>query len=342
MVELKPIRVLIGSAGRRVYLHRWFEEAFARMGLIGEVHVTDSDPQAAAYLQATHKHLMPSYDSVAYESTLLQLIDELKPDLFFSVNDYEIARLASSSLAARLGGAGVAVLGIPGARHQYVHDKYLMAEALTGVGISTPRTVLLSDVDSVKDLARSSSRLVLKDRYGSGSSGLLHVSSVQLEDAIRWATRQDGGAALELLVAQPALMGTEFGLDIITPILPDAHDLGILARRKERMRAGETDKATTVDAAPFQEIGVQLAAWLGHTGNIDVDVMVAEGGRMSVIDINPRFGGGYPFNHVAGADLPSLYVSQLTGNSGSRLEEFLKYRSGVSSSKYQEIVGNAP
>ena len=46
---------------------------------------------------------------------------------------------------------------------------------------------------------------------------------------------------------------------------------------------------------------------LGHIGALDVDVFLDEG-LVSVLDVNPRFGGNYPFAHLAGADVPRAYV----------------------------------
>lgn len=339
MGKMIDVRVLIGSAGRRIYLHDWFEQAFDRVGVHGEVHVLDADLHSAAFLRATHGHLLPAYNDPAYAPELLRIIEKIRPDLFFSVNDYEIAHLATSSLVSKIEERGTRVLGIPQHLHLHVHDKLQMATSLGAAGIRTPSTVLVSDADAVVELARSVSRIVIKDRFGSGSSGLLRASSANIQEAVAWATRADGGTAPDRLIAQPALIGDEFGLDIVTPLELNAHPVSVLARVKGRMRAGETDQATSVDPSPFAMLGQRIAAWSGHIGNMDVDVIVDGAGNPSVIDINPRFGGGYPFNHLAGADLPSLYVSQLSGVKDSQLGSFLEYRNGVTSSKYEAVIG---
>lgn len=50
-----------------------------------------------------------------------------------------------------------------------------------------------------------------------------------------------------------------------------------------------------------------------HPGSLDIDVIRSAKGKDYVVDVNPRFGGCYQFSHKAGADLPRLLISQLTG-----------------------------
>lgn len=340
MADDSTPRVLMGSAGRRVYLHDWFAQAFERLGMVGEMHVTDADPRSAAYAHGEHRHRVPPYASADHVPAMVSLVEELRPALFFSVNDYEIENLASTGLGRRIEQLGTTVLGVPGDRHGLVHDKLRMAEAMEAIGIGTPMTVLLTDSSGLDELARCAPRIIIKDRYGSGSSGLVSVESADLPLAVAWATRAGGGHA-ERLIAQPVIEGSEFGLDVVTPLFPDAHPTTVLARRKIRMRAGETDQAVSADAAPFQRLGGILAGWLKHRGSIDVDVIVTPDGEPSVIDINPRFGGGYPFNHLAGADLPALFLAQLRRDGLTDLERYLRYEVGVASSKYEAIVGAA-
>ena len=137
------------------------------------------------------------------------------------------------------------------------------------------------------------------------------------------------------VVVQSKLPGAEYGVDIIGSLTDGGMLSGVLARRKVRMRAGETDKAVTVDAAPFARISELIAGASDLTGLIDVDVFVDDFGEASVIDINPRFGGGYPFVHLAGADVPLYYLSQAFDIEVD--ECWNKYELGVVSAKYESI-----
>ena len=88
------------------------------------------------------------------------------------------------------------------------------------------------------------------------------------------------------------------------------------------MRAGETDIAETiVGDARFDALAKAISAALPCPGNMDVDVF-DDGGALRVLEMNARFGGGYPFSHMAGVDLPRALVAWLRGESepGGSLE----------------------
>src|SRR5262249_1298360 len=60
-------------------------------------------------------------------------------------------------------------------------------------------------------------------------------------------------------------------------------------------------------------LGEELGRRLAHVGNLDCDVIATEPAgcarQLQVLDLNPRFGGGYPFSHVAGANLPAALIA---------------------------------
>lgn len=112
-----------------------------------------------------------------------------------------------------------------------------------------------------------------------------------------------------------------------------------MVRRKLGMHSGETDKAVTVDPTDFNATAELLAATLQAQGLIDTDVFMTENGPL-VIDINPRFGGGYPFAHVAGANVPLSYLREIL-NLPQEPSDYV-YEAGILAAKYPQLaVGRA-
>lgn len=335
------MRVIISSAGRRVYLVEWFQQALQASQHGGEVYVLDHDPGAAAAAAADGYRQMPAYTSPEYTQTFWDTIDELQPDLFISLNDYELSRL-SEGLAEQLRSRGVAVPTLDAHSHRAAADKLEMSHVLHAAGIPTPKTVALSDAVGVWEMLEKTEAVIVKDRWGSGSSGLRRLTTEQAHcwiaaygiEAIEAASDQ-----LDKLVLQPDLGGVEYGLDIVTPVHGGPVE-GLLARRKLAMRHGETSAAITVDNSPFQGLAAALNATLGIRGTVDVDFMMTDTGVCEVIDINPRFGGGYPFSHIAGADVPHFMVASTAGvmpNVG-----WNSYQHDYIGAKHEGIIGFDP
>ncbi len=334
--------MVIGSAGRRLYLVDWFREAFTDLGLDGRVVVTENDPTSAAADYGDIGRRLPRYADPDYGPALLALVDELRPSLFLSVNDYELMHLhVATDLAERMRERGVLVPGVDRAWQLGCADKLRMAKLLEGIGVATPRTVTGDDGAGIAEIAASAERLVVKHRLGSASSGLAVVAAdgvcAAVDAAIATAPAPADGSAPsgQDVVVQPCLPGLEHGVDIVGDLREPGALRAVLARRKVRMRAGETDKAVTVDPEPFVASAGRIARAARLTGLVDVDMFLAEGGRPSVIDINPRFGGGYPFVHLAGADVPRYYLARTLDLEIG--EDWREYAPGVVSAKHESV-----
>ena len=50
-----------------------------------------------------------------------------------------------------------------------------------------------------------------------------------------------------------------------------------------------------------------------YLGNLDCDVLERDG-LYYVLELNPRFGGGYPFSQEAGVNMPKAIIEWLKGN----------------------------
>lgn len=336
------LRIVLGSAGRRNYLVEWFRDALRHFRVEGEVMVTEFDPQAPSIVAADRYVRMPRFVDPAYWSSMVNLAKELQPDLFFSLNDYELSAL-SDGLADDMRSEGARVLSLGRESHRVVADKLQTSLALAAVGIDVPLTLTGSDAITRSNETWRNARLIVKHRFGSGSSGVQTCFPEDLLEVVRWSARtaRDANGAiargdLSLVAVQEAVEGPEFGVDGVFS-LDDAGSLeGVLARRKHSMRAGETDRATSEAPDTFRSIVHDIGLVLKPQGLIDMDFIIDRTGRPYVIDINPRFGGGYPFNHVAGADVPRWYVASILG--APDRASLLQYEVGVTSSKYDRVV----
>lgn len=340
--------ILLSSVGRRPYLVRWFREALAATGVDGVVIAADLDPLSPARAFADDFVQAPALTDDAYPDWLASLLADRGIGLAVSINDFELSEWAHLPETPEWS----ALVRLSAASQQLVEDKHAMSSAFRSTGLPAPRTWLGGEIAAAVGEAGGSGRetgFVVKGRYGSASRGLRFTDSQGLAAAVaastaevttrqgRPALEQDEVAPEDLVIVQERIRGPEFGLDVVNDL--DGKFAAVLARRKIAMRSGETDRAETVPAHPFTAVGRALAETLGHAGSIDVDVMIADGdpgATAQIIDVNPRFGGGYPFSHLAGARVPNAYVAWASGMAVPG--DWLRATPSVVSGKYVETV----
>ena len=85
------------------------------------------------------------------------------------------------------------------------------------------------------------------------------------------------------------------------------------AKRKLAMRSGETDIAEIVDSSEFVKTANIISNNLKHIGVLDCDCFKTDSGDLIILEMNCRFGGQYPFSHIAGADVPKQIINWLEG-----------------------------
>jgi carbamoyl-phosphate synthase large subunit len=310
------MNVLLTCAGRRNYLVKFFQNA---LGKQGKVLVGDVNPCAPALAEADLKFILPPVDDPCYIENLLVICRRYSVGLLISVNDLELPVLAPYTERFRQAGT-ILVVSAP----QIVAtclDKWATYQCLKACGLATPRTYL-SLVQARQALAEGeiSFPLVIKPRWGSGSLGVEYPEDDEELELAYKATRLKVARSRlaklgvldqeQSLVIQEKLLGCEYGLDIINDL--KARYRCTFVRQKLEMRAGETSQAITLRDARLEQLGRAIGQNLEHLGILDCDVLVTKQ-EAYVLDLNPRFGGGYPFSHVAGADLPGALIAWARG-----------------------------
>lgn len=135
------------------------------------------------------------------------------------------------------------------------------------------------------------------------------------------------------VLIQAVFKGEEYGLDVINDL--NGNYCGTIVKKKLKMRSGETDVAITVKESVLEELGEKLAALSGHPANMDVDVFF-DGTIPLILEFNPRFGGGYPFSHQAGVNLPKAIIQWYLNEKIDK--ELLRPQIGVKSMKGISII----
>lgn len=334
------MNVLLTSVGRRNYLVSYFQEAVRGDG---RVLATDADPNAPALQAADLAFVAPKFDDPDYLRFLVDLCNQHDVDILLSLNDLEVPLIAKWKKLFQDLGVTVVV-----SHFDFVDtclDKWKTFEFLSGAGIDTPRTYTkLDDALLALDLGELCFPVVVKPRWGTGSIGIEIVRSrEELEWAYHLLVRKLDSTILarvsrrdrpQSVLVQEFVSGDEYGLDVINDLT--GKYVCTFVKQKLSMRAGETDKAVTVNEPRLEAIGERLAELSNHIGVLDCDVLVSREGRIAVLEMNPRFGGGYPFSHLAGANIPAAIVAWASGREAR--PEWFSIRFGVKAAKYDVLI----
>jgi carbamoyl-phosphate synthase large subunit len=333
------MNILLSCSGCRNYLIDFFKAALAGSG---QVFVCDSNPDAVSLQEADRAFIMPRSTYEGYFDRLLDICKQNQIGLLISLNDLELPLLASQR--DRFLEIGTIPLISDPKAIDICFDKWKTYQFLKQNNIPAPKTYRsLADALEAIAIGELKFPLVVKPRWGTASIGIeFPQDSEELELAYRLVrkrlTRTILAAASSIdpdrsVLIQERIMGGEYGLDVINNL--DSGYVTTFAKRKLSMRGGETDRAITLDNSQLIDIGEKIGRNLKHVGNLDCDVLSGSQGYC-VLEMNPRFGGGYPFSHVAGANLPAALIAWATGKPVD--PDWLTIAPNVMSSKCARLV----
>lgn len=309
------MNILFTCAGRRTYLLKYFKENLAESD---KVVATDMQLSAPALQVADVKLQVPAVYDPEYVNVTLNICKEQKIDALLSLNDLELPILAENK--TRFEELGVKVIVSSPEVIDIAFDKYKTALWVESLGLVAPKTyVRLEDAKKALAAGEIEFPLFMKPRWGSGSIGLESIADMEeldiyynlLMKKIKKTILATASVGDEYIMIQEKLTGSEFGLDVMNDL--NGKNVAVSVKQKLAMRAGETDKAVTVDLPEVREMGYKIGEALGHIGNLDVDIMQRADGAYCVLELNPRFGGGFPFSYEAGVNMPKAIIQWVKG-----------------------------
>ena len=307
--------ILFTCAGRRTYLLKYFKE---QLGNEGKVIGADMQLSAPALSVADVKEQVPAVYAHDDIDRVLDICRRNDVAAIICLNDLELPILAANS--ERFAAEGILPIVSPTEIIDICFDKYRTARYVESLGLSTPATYInLAEAKEALAAGRLAFPLVLKPRWGSGSIGIEFVNNLEelsevyamLLKKVKKSILATASTGEEYILIQQKIEGQEYGMDVMNDLA--GRNRGVSVKKKLAMRAGETDKAQTVNNAEIRAIGMKLGENLHHIGNLDVDVFEKDG-KYYVLELNPRFGGGFPFSYEAGVNFPKAIIEWLKGN----------------------------
>jgi carbamoyl-phosphate synthase large subunit len=294
------MNILLTSVGRRGYLVRYFKEA---LGQDGKVFGADNSPHSPAFAYCDGTAILPRVQKDHYTEALLEICQKNSIDIVIPLIDPELEVLAP--LRGRFETEGILLLVSPLETIEMASDKYLTYQFAKENGLHAPQT--FTEIALALDQLTAGALhwpVMVKPRKGSASVNITTCyDKLQLEAAFE--------ATAEPMI-QEILEGPEYGYDLFGDA--DFKPISVFCKEKLAMRAGETDKAVSTHNKQLIDFGEKILKTLPIFGPCDVDVFLTEQGP-TLLEINPRFGGGYPCSHIAGADFCKKITAMRNGES---------------------------
>ena len=327
------MNVLLTSVGRRAYMVKYFKEVLGKKGL---VHVCNSDDKSVAFKYADRKVISPLIYDENYIPFLIKYCKDNDINIIISLFDIDLLMLAKHKKDFEE--VGTKVIVSDPKIIEVCNDKWATNKFLTQSGFLAPRSYLkIEDViKRIKDGCLSYP-IVVKPRFGCGS---ISVSIAYDEEDLVYLTKKankeitssylkyESAVTEEKVIYQECLNGQEYGADIINNL--DGETQNVIVRKKIAMRSGETDIAELVDEPIIRETLLKLGEATKHIANMDCDVFLVDN-KPYVLEMNARFGGGYPFSHMGGCNLPQAIVSWAEGKAVSK--EMISAKTGITGFK---------
>lgn len=319
--RMNRLNILILSCGTRNKVVEYFKRELSGDG---RVIATDCSELAPALYEADKYYLVPSIKEKGYVDRILEICEEEKVDVLFSLIDPELEILSKSK--KHFLKKGIIPVVSDSNVIQTCFDKYKMFEFCSSNEIPTVFTYgCLSYFLEEYAEKKIDFPVFVKPRCGSCSTDAQIVSSLE---KLKLLCEQDSE-----LIIQEYVNGTEFGADVYVDLL-SGEIVSIFTKQKLRMRAGETDKSVSVKNEELFDLIEVFVKKLGAVGYIDIDIFKTEKGYL-ISEVNPRFGGGYPHAYECGVNFPKYLINNVKGIENKR--NIGAYEEGVFMMKYLDI-----
>ena len=290
--------ILITSAGRRVSLVKSFQETIKTFNQNSKIYTTDMNPLLSSACQVSDGYIkVPRVTDKDYLHILKTYCIDKKISIIVPTIDTELSILADAKDDFKKNNIFIAVSS------KDICDKFYLKKTteqfFTKHSFNTPK--------EIKDTQNCNYPIFAKFNNSSCSIGATIVYTPEQAKELA----QDKN-----YIFQEYINGEEYTVDIFI----DKHNevISIVPRLRIEIRAGEVNKAQTIKDKKIITTIKELCKKLdGAYGCLTIQLFKIDD-KIIFIEINPRFGGGYPLSYLSGANFSKYLIKDY-------LNEKLKY-----------------
>ena len=314
----KKLNILLSSVGRRGYLVKYFQDI---LWDTGEVHIANSTNITPAFEYTKHSVVTPIIYDNSYIDFMINYCKNNSISAIISLFDVDLPVLAKHKKEFEKNGINVIVSDFNVV--DICNDKWKTYNFLKEHGLNTVNTYINLE-EAITELRQNKIKypVIIKPRWGMGSISIMQADNEEelrvfykktikeLEKTyLKYEAKQDSNQAV---IIQEKIIGQEYGLDVINDL--DGNYQNTIVKQKYAMRSGETDCAKVVENNILKALGQKIGKTLKHIANMDMDVFLVDD-KPYILEMNARFGGGYPFSHMSGVNLPKAIIAWLKNDS---------------------------
>jgi len=288
------MNILISSAGRRVSLVRAFQKELKKIYPEGKVIAADAKPELSAACQIADACFeVPRLDDVSYMNALIVKCKAHQISIIIPTIDTELLLLAKNK--EKLEAINVTPIIASEAFIAKCRDKRVIHDFFEAHNVAIAKEYKKDDYKLP---------LFIKPIDGSRSVDTFLIRTK--EDLTEYHFSNEKLMFLEYIDHK---IYDEFTCDLY---YDKNHKLKCAVPRKRlEVRDGEVNKAVTSNNALVNYIRQNLAFVDGAVGCLTAQFFYsANTTKIYGIEINPRFGGGYPLSYLAGANFPKWILSE--------------------------------
>ena len=286
--------ILITSAGKRVVLVQIFQNTIKDLGISAKVYTTDMKPEMApACVVSDGSFRVSPCTADCYIEELFKICVDNHIGVIIPTIDTELLVLAQN--AEKFRGNGINVAESDEAFVRICRDKRLLPSFFTQLGIAVPKA---------KDMDHPTFPMFAKPYDGSLS---INTHIIRNQDELTKAILEDRKMLFMDYIDQKEYK--EFTVDMYYG--KDCRVKGIVPRERIEVRTGEINKGITRKNFIVDFLKERMDLLPGVRGCICLQLFCRDSDHdIKGIEINPRFGGGFPLSYYAKANFTEYIIRE--------------------------------